>query len=112
MGSLFSLCWARVVLPEMLIPKKDRTIISKYLFDEGVLVAKKDFNSKGFVNETFSWQWHYFYLNNEGIEYLREYLHLPEEVVPRTLKPKKGPQRVTTGRPQDRYGDRRSRAPG
>merc|ERR1711976_159535 len=130
---LFSLCWARVVLPEMLIPKKDRTLISKYLFDEGVLVAKKDFNSKhghlptrnlyvikllqsfkskGFVNETFSWQWHYFYLNNEGIEYLREYLHLPETVVPRTLKPKKGTQRVSTGRPQDRFGGRRSGAPG
>merc|ERR1712080_761174 len=66
-----------------------------------VIKLMQSFKSKGFVNETFSWQWHYFYLNNEGIEYLREYLHLPEEVVPRTLKPKKGPQRVTTGRPQD-----------
>merc|ERR1712063_14003 len=120
----------------MLVPKKDRLIVYKYLFKEGVMVAKKDCNkakhddadlpvkniyviklltslkSRGYVTERFSWQWYYWYLTNEGIEYLREYLHLPEEIVPRTLKPKKGPQRVTTGRPQDRYGDRRSRAPG
>merc|ERR1712193_537384 len=28
----------------------------------------------------------YRYLSNEGIEYLREYLHLPAEIVPATLK--------------------------
>merc|ERR1712196_592172 len=75
---------------------------------EGVLCAKKDFNlkkhpdieasnleviklltslkSRGYVTEEFSWQWYYWYLTNEGIEYLREYLHLPAEIVPATLK--------------------------
>merc|ERR1712108_3856 len=112
-----------------LIPKKDRTLISKYLFEEGVMVAKKDYNaakhphvpcrnlyviklmqsfkSRGYVTETFSWQWYYWYLTNEGIEFLRGLLHLPEEVVPRTLKPKKGNRRGAPGgfKPgQDRFG--------
>lgn len=29
---------------------------------------------------------HFRYLTNEGIEYLRQYLHLPSEIVPSTLK--------------------------
>ena len=93
-----------------LVPKKDRLIIYRYLFKEGVMVAKKDCNkpkhddpelpvkniyviklmtslkSRGYVAERFSWQWFYWYLTNEGIEYLREYLHLPAEIVPNTLK--------------------------
>merc|ERR1712225_177752 len=94
----------------MLVPKKDRLIIYRYLFKEGVMVAKKDMNkakhddpelpvkniyvcklltslkSRGYVTERFSWQWYYWYLTNEGIAYLREYLHLPQEIVPNTLK--------------------------
>merc|ERR1712164_213729 len=94
----------------MLVPKKDRKIIYNNLFKEGVMVAKKDctkakhddeelpvkniyviklltsLKSRGYVTEKFSWQWYYWYLTNEGIEYLREYLHLPAEIVPATLK--------------------------
>merc|ERR1719443_2642027 len=94
----------------MLVPKKDRLIIYRYLFKEGVMVAKKDMNkakhddpelpvrniyvvklltslkSRGYVTERFSWQWYYWYLTNEGIQYLRDYLHLPAEIVPNTLK--------------------------
>jgi hypothetical protein len=67
---------------------------------EGVLVAKKDFNapkheeldcpnlhvikalqslnSKGFVKTQFSWQYYYYTLTPEGVEYLREwYVRLP-----------------------------------
>lgn len=62
---------------------------------EGVLVAKKDFNapkheeldvpnlqvikalqsltSKGLVKTQFSWQWYYYVLTPEGVEYLREW---------------------------------------
>merc|ERR1712164_212075 len=94
----------------MLVPKKDRKIIYNNLFKEGVMVAKKDctkakhddeelpvkniyviklltsLKSRGYVTEKFSWQWYYWYLTNEGIEYLREYLNLPAEIVPATLK--------------------------
>eukprot|EP01118_Nematostelium_gracile_P002914 TRINITY_DN13359_c0_g1_i2.p1 TRINITY_DN13359_c0_g1~~TRINITY_DN13359_c0_g1_i2.p1 ORF type:complete len:177 (+),score=52.63 TRINITY_DN13359_c0_g1_i2:75-605(+) len=92
----------------MLIPKKNRNLVYSYLFKEGVLVAKKDttlpkhgdidvpnihvmmllrsLKSKGYVKENFNWGWFYWFLTNEGIDYLRTYLGLPEEIVPDTLK--------------------------
>jgi len=82
--------------------------IYENLFKDGVLVAKKDFNaekhsemdlpnlqviksmqslcSRGYVKTQFSWQYYYYSLTNEGIDYLREYLHLPVEIVPATFK--------------------------
>jgi len=90
----------------MLIPKADRKKIHEYLFREGVLVAKKDFNlpkhgdidtknlyvikacqsldSRGYVKTRFSWQYYYYTLTPEGLDYLREWLHLPAEIVPAT----------------------------
>ena len=110
-----------------LIPKADRKAIHEYLFREGVLVAKKDFNqpkhgdidtknlyvcdaprrnisescgmltippqvikacqsltSRGYLKTQFSWQWYYYTLTPEGLDYLREWLHLPAEIVPQT----------------------------
>lgn len=89
----------------MLIPTDQRRKIHEYLFKEGVCVAKKDFecihedlqvknlyvikamqslNSKGYVKTQFSWQWYYYTLTDEGVEYLREWFHFPSEVVPAT----------------------------
>ncbi len=90
------------------MPKKDRVAIYEYLFTEGVMVAQKNtmpiqhpklavpnlhvikalqsLTSRGLVTERFAWQYYYWYLTNEGIEYLREFLHLPKDVVPSTLK--------------------------
>nr|AFK47325.1 unknown [Lotus japonicus] len=95
----------------MLIPKKTRLLVYRHLFQEGVVIAKKDLNApshiklnapnlhvvkllqalkaKALVTETFSWQYFYWYLTNDGINYLREYLNLAADVVPNTLKPKK-----------------------
>jgi len=101
----------------MLIPKKTRKAIYSNLFKEGVMVAKKDFNlpkhpevteatnlqvcksmqsltSRGYVKELFAWRHFYWSLTDEGIMYLREYLHLPAEVVPNTLKRAAQPARV------------------
>nr|ADY39619.1 putative 40S ribosomal protein 10S [Hottentotta judaicus] len=105
----------------MLMPKKDRVAVYEYLFKEGVLVAKKDFHaakhpdlenvpnlhvikalqslkSRGLVKEQFAWRHYYWYLTNEGIQYLRDFLHLPPEIVPSTLKrqtrPEAGRQRL------------------
>ena len=86
----------------MLIPKKDRLTVYKYLFTEGVMYAKKDGNlpkhpdlevpnlyvmklmqslhARELVKEIYAWRTFYWYLNDEGIEYLREYLSLPAEV--------------------------------
>ncbi|KAJ5156255.1 hypothetical protein N7492_009058, partial [Penicillium capsulatum] len=96
----------RQELATMLIPKDDRKKIHEYLFREGVLVAKKDFNlpkhaeidtknlyvikacqslnSRGYIKTQFSWQYYYYTLTPEGLDYLREWLHLPAEVVPAT----------------------------
>lgn len=91
----------------MLIPKQNRKLIYQSLFNEGVLVVKKDFNaprhadievpnlqvikamqslkSRNYVTEQFNWQWHYFFLTDEGINYLRSFLNIPESVVPATI---------------------------
>ena len=107
------------------MPKKDLTAIYEYLFKEGVMVAKKDFNapqhpalskipnlhvikamqslkSRRYVKEQFAWRHYYWYLTNSGIQYLRDYLHLPPEIVPPTLKRAAG--KVDTSRPQRMEG--------
>jgi small subunit ribosomal protein S10e len=108
----------------MFISKKNRIAVYSYLFKEGTLVVKKDFwqlvasddiqvpnlevisllksfKSRGFVRQTYNWQYYYFYLTNEGIEYLRAYLALPEDIVPATLKaasrPGQGGEKTAAG---------------
>lgn len=44
--------------------------------------------SRGHVKEQFAWRHYYWYLTNQGIEYLRSYLNLPDDVVPATMKTK------------------------
>ncbi|CAN1751593.1 40S ribosomal protein S10-2, partial [Linum perenne] len=117
--SLSAVCFASL----QIIPEKNRREISKYLFQEGVCYAKKDFNlakhpdidvpnlqviklmqsfkSKEYVRETFAWMHYYWYLTNDGIEFLRTYLNLPSEIVPATLKKSAKP---IGDRP--RFGDR------
>lgn len=106
--------------PPSFLQKQPNTFLFVFFFFlEGVIVVKKDphapkhhdidvpnlyvmkltqsFASRGYVQERFNWGWFYYYLTNEGIVYLREYLHLPEEIVPATLK---------KGRTAPRSGDR------
>ncbi|KAJ9655289.1 hypothetical protein H2198_005818 [Neophaeococcomyces mojaviensis] len=118
-----------------LIPKADRKKIHEYLFREGVLVAKKDYNltkhgdidvknlfvvkacqsltSRGYLKTQFSWQYYYYTLTPEGLDYLREWLHLPAEIVPAThIKQQRShaPPRGMMGgddRPRGRGGPRR-----
>jgi len=113
------------------MPQKTRMIIYEHLFKEGVLVAKKDFHapkhpeievpnlhvikalqslkSKGYVTEKFAWRHYYWYLTNEGIQYLRDYLHLPPEIVPATLKRQTRPE---ASRPRPKEGERGERRGG
>eukprot|EP00928_Gymnodinium_smaydae_P096721 TRINITY_DN85_c0_g1_i5.p3 TRINITY_DN85_c0_g1~~TRINITY_DN85_c0_g1_i5.p3 ORF type:complete len:125 (+),score=33.28 TRINITY_DN85_c0_g1_i5:67-441(+) len=92
----------------VLIPKKTRKAIMEHLFKEGVMCVKHDPNahchnelkdvpnlhvmmvlrslcSRNYLTEKFNWQWHYYFLTNEGIDYLREVLHLPAQVCPSTF---------------------------
>lgn len=108
----------------MIVPKKNRLAIYSFLFKEGVICAEKtqslrkhehvevpnihvlqlmrSLKSRDFVKENFSWQWFYYSLTNEGIEYLREYLHVSGDTVPNTLKKASKPQ------PPPSFGNRRN----
>ncbi len=94
---------------------------------EGVLYAEKDFNlpkhpeienvtnleviklmqsfkSKELVSERYAWRHYYWFLTDKGIEYLREYLNLPSEIVPATLKKSTRPLEREGARPPRREG--------
>ena len=118
----------------MFIPKEHRVATFAYLFKEGVLVVKKDtksathpeiegptnlevlnlmksLTSMGHVKTTFSWQYNYCYLTDSGVEYLRNYLALPAEIVPNTHKQSTGQRPAAhdmSGGDRDR-GDRGDR---
>jgi small subunit ribosomal protein S10e len=130
----------------MLMPKKNRVAIYSQLFKDGVCVVKKDFmqkkhaeidvpnlhvlnvmkslKSREYVRETFSWQYYYYYLTDEGIEYLRTFLNLPSTIKPATLNPpprqpgralggRPGSDRPASGRGAGKYGDeKKSMGPG
>lgn len=103
----------------MLMSKDDRKKIHQYLFQEGVVVAKKDFNqakhdeidtknlyvikalqsltSKGYVKTQFSWQYYYYTLTDEGVEFLRNDLNIPEGILPLTRLQKAAPERQPRG---------------
>ncbi|XP_067256211.1 plectin isoform X10 [Chanodichthys erythropterus] len=94
----------------MVMPLDNLKAIYEHLFRDGVMVAKKDkrpqtmhpeipgvenlhvmramgsLKSRGYVKETFAWKHFYWYLTNAGIVYLRDYLHLPPEIVPTPLQ--------------------------
>ncbi|KAG5375136.1 hypothetical protein IGI04_039732 [Brassica rapa subsp. trilocularis] len=113
-------------LSRHIISEENRREICKYLFEEGVYFAKKDFNlakhpliesvpnlqviklmqsfkSKEYVRETFAWMHYYWFLTNEGIEFLRTHLNLPSDVVLATLKKSAKPiGRPFGGPPGDR----------
>lgn len=58
-----------------------------------VIKAMQSLTSKGFVKTQFSWQTYYYSLTDEGLEYLREYLNIPEGIVPKTLLQEAIPER-------------------
>jgi small subunit ribosomal protein S10e len=110
----------------MFIPKEHRIAVFSYLFKEGVLVVKKDtkmaahpniegpsnlevlmlvksLESRKLVRVTFNWQYNYAYLTDEGIEYLRQYLALPAEIVPATHR-KQASRPESRDREEDKFG--------
>uniref|UniRef100_A0AAV2M706 Plectin/eS10 N-terminal domain-containing protein n=1 Tax=Knipowitschia caucasica TaxID=637954 RepID=A0AAV2M706_KNICA len=122
-----------LITAKMLMPKKNRIAIYELLFKEGVMVAKKDVHlakhpeladknvpnlhvmkamqslkSCGYVKEQFAWRHFYWYLTNEGIQYLRDFLHLPPEIVPATLRRQTRPE-TARPRPKGMEGERPAR---
>merc|ERR1711915_237265 len=115
----------------MFMPKAHWIKVYEYLFTEGVCCVEKNttlprhpdlkeipnlhvikvlesLKSRGHVEETHTWRHGYYRLNNKGITYLRETLHLPAEIVPATCKKVAAPQAVAAGRKEGGgRGDRR-----
>merc|ERR1719345_212938 len=91
----------------VLISKQNRRKLYTNLFNEGVIVVKKDGTlpkhpevdipnlhammltkslcSRNYLTEIYNWQYHYYFLTDEGIEFLRAELHLPAGVTPQPL---------------------------
>lgn len=57
-----------------------------------VMKLMQSFASRNLCKMNYTWGWFYYTLTDEGITYLREYLHAPEDVVPLTLKKSAEPQ--------------------
>jgi small subunit ribosomal protein S10e len=76
-----------------------------------VIKACQSLTSKGFLKTQFAWQYYYYTLTPEGLDYLREWLHLPAEVVPQThVKQQRAhapPRGMLGGDDRDRRGYRR-----
>ena len=91
----------------VLVPLKEKVKLYTFFLKEGVFACRKDNTtnheylqipnlhcflvmrslvSRGMATEIFSWQWHYYFLSKKGVEYLREYLGLPANIVPNTYK--------------------------
>ena len=78
-----------------------------------VIKLMQSFKSRELVTELFAWRHYYWFLTDDGIEYLRTYLNLPSEIVPATLKKSTRPLEKDGGRPPRRdYGDRPPRREG
>uniref|UniRef100_A0A182J381 Plectin/eS10 N-terminal domain-containing protein n=1 Tax=Anopheles atroparvus TaxID=41427 RepID=A0A182J381_ANOAO len=106
----------------MFMPKQFKSAIYAQLFREGVLVVKdkpldmhpdlegipnlnvlttmKSLQSRGYVKKQFNWNHSYYFLNNEGVVFLRNYLHLAQEIVPKTLMNANG-RRAPLGHPRN-----------
>lgn len=83
-----------------------------------MIKACQSLTSRGFVKTQFSWQYYYYTLTEAGLSYLREWLHLPAEIVPAThVKAARNnipPPGMTGGdrRPRREGGDRGDREGG
>ena len=96
-----------------LVPRKNRDDTYRFLFTEGVLCCPKNrlakwhgqlggkrfdipiiqvmqmmraMKSKGLIKEQFAWKHYYWFLLDTGVEFLRKYLYLADNVVPNTQK--------------------------
>ena len=117
----------------VLVNLKDKVKLYTYFLKEGVFACKKDNTSNNptlnipnlhcflvmrslvsrkMATEIFSWQWHYYFLTKQGVEYLREYLGLPANIVPNTYKldeQEEQPKEEGGEENEEKKGERRER---
>ena len=109
----------------VLVSAKDKRAIYLYLLQEGVFCSKKDYSrnneilnipnincflvmrslvARKYCTEIFSWQWHYYFLTETGVKFLREYLGLPEAIIPKTHKFDAAPQNEEEEEKEEKRG--------
>ncbi|XP_034097649.1 40S ribosomal protein S10b-like [Drosophila albomicans] len=84
-----------VMFAERALQKRHPDKSLNHLTNLQVIKILKSLKSRGYVSEQIAWRHYYWCLNNDGIEYLRGYLHMPSEVVPSTLQRRKEPVRMS-----------------
>ncbi|CAJ1012575.1 putative Plectin/S10 domain containing protein [Leishmania naiffi] len=122
------------------VPKPSRDNVYRFFFTEGVIACKKDrmgtwtgtlggstftvpciqvmqlmrsLKSRSLIKEQYAWRHYYWTLNDEGIAYMRNYLHLAPSVMPNTQKPSSvNFEKVTEGRGRGRGRGGRGRGEG
>ncbi|KAH8377318.1 hypothetical protein KR093_004817 [Drosophila rubida] len=84
-----------VMFAERALQKRHPDESLKHLTNLQVIKTLQSLKSRGYVSEQAAWRHYYWCLNNDGIEYLRGYLHMPTEVVPTTLQRRMEPVRMS-----------------
>ena len=73
-----------------------------------MIKACQSLTSRNYLKTQFSWQWYYYTLTPEGLDYLREWLHVPADIVPAThIKQARShapPRGMMSGEDRDRRG--------
>ena len=107
----------------VLVSREERRAIFEYLLKEGTIVVKKDaylpahqqlasisnlhvmmivksLTSRGCLNQVYNWGWSYYFLTNQGVEYLIKELGLPVDclIVPATHAKKRAKVIAPTGK--------------
>ncbi|MES1918558.1 hypothetical protein MHBO_000512 [Bonamia ostreae] len=113
----------------MLISKKNQRSVYAYLFQKGTLVVEnnaklsshpqipipnlhvrllmRSLKSRGLVDSTSTWKRLYYTLNDDGIQFIREFLHLPTSAIPDTLSKPVDEQKSSFDQGQRRKPEKR-----
>jgi len=88
----------------MVVKKDAKKVEHDHVAVRNIIVINilKSLHSRGFVRETFNWQWRYYYLTDAGLAFLRKTLGLADEVKPATHKVRKIAQAVGVDGPAGR----------
>lgn len=82
----------KVAKKDVHMPKHPE-LVDKNVPNLHVMKAMQSLKSQSYVKEQFAWRHFYWYLTDEGVQYLRDYL--PPEIMSSTLRC----SRLETGRP-------------
>ena len=89
-----------------MVARKDFNIPKHHTLDVRnlyVIKAMQSLASRGYVRTNFSWMWYYYFLTDEGIDYIRDYTGVDADLQPKTRQ--KTSRRTFAQRPTVRMGE-------